>query len=146
MLIVVRRSNARSACSLGFKPIVSKRADCARLQMEVCTPTAASLPSWTKTGRVRVAADLVICDERFRSGARASRRKRRRSRASALALWDGGGATGSAVMGRSSSDPHEEGLEGDDRLPPPRGGGQLAVCRRRVVSKRVHALALGSLP
>jgi hypothetical protein len=28
MLIVVRRSNARSACSLGFKPILSKRADC----------------------------------------------------------------------------------------------------------------------
>ena len=28
MLIVVRRSNARSACSLGLKPIVSKRADC----------------------------------------------------------------------------------------------------------------------
>ena len=28
MLIVVRRSNARSACSLGFEPILSKRADC----------------------------------------------------------------------------------------------------------------------
>ena len=28
MLIVVRRSNAPSACSLGFKPILSKRADC----------------------------------------------------------------------------------------------------------------------
>ena len=28
MLIVVRRSNAWSACSRGFKPILSKRADC----------------------------------------------------------------------------------------------------------------------
>jgi hypothetical protein len=28
MLIVVRRGNARSACSLGFKPILSKRAGC----------------------------------------------------------------------------------------------------------------------
>jgi hypothetical protein len=28
MLIVVRRSNARSACSLGFKSILSKRGDC----------------------------------------------------------------------------------------------------------------------
>jgi hypothetical protein len=28
MLIVVRRSNAQSACSLGSKPILSKRADC----------------------------------------------------------------------------------------------------------------------
>jgi hypothetical protein len=28
LLIVLRRSNARSACSVGFKPILSKRADC----------------------------------------------------------------------------------------------------------------------
>ena len=28
MLIVVRRSKARSVCSLEFKPILSKRADC----------------------------------------------------------------------------------------------------------------------
>ena len=28
MLIVVRRGNARSACSLGLKPILSRRADC----------------------------------------------------------------------------------------------------------------------
>jgi hypothetical protein len=37
-------------------------------------PDAQAEPPWTKTGRVRIAADLVICDERFRSGARASRR------------------------------------------------------------------------
>ena len=31
MLIVVRSINARSGCSLGFKPILSKRADCRSL-------------------------------------------------------------------------------------------------------------------
>lgn len=43
MLVVVRRSNALSACSLGFKAILSKRADVSRLQMEASTPAAASL-------------------------------------------------------------------------------------------------------
>ena len=44
MLIVARRSNARSACSHGFKPILSKCANCrATLQMETSTSAADAL-------------------------------------------------------------------------------------------------------
>ena len=51
-LIVVQRSNARSACSLGFMRILSKCVTLARLQMEAATPAAASPSRTTRTTRL----------------------------------------------------------------------------------------------
>ena len=50
MLIVVRRSNAWSACSLGFKPISANALTVARLQMEASTPAATVLSRRTTSG------------------------------------------------------------------------------------------------
>ena len=69
-LIVVQRSNARSACSLGFMRILSKCVTLARLQMEAATPAAAS-PSRTTICKSR--ATVGVSDPR-----RLVQRERRR--------------------------------------------------------------------
>jgi len=75
MLIVVRRSSARSACSLGGKPILSKRADC-------CSPV---------DGGVHPGGAIVAEKDEFRAS-RSTRRPgardgaRNRSKATARAF------------------------------------------------------------
>jgi hypothetical protein len=59
MLIVVRRSNARSARSIGFKPIVSKCADCGSPADGGVYAGGASLSRWTSTSSVVGGAGLL---------------------------------------------------------------------------------------
>jgi hypothetical protein len=78
MLIVVRRSNARSACSFGFKPILSKRADCrspadggVHAGGGVCREgrlAAASLPA-AMTSPLRLAKQQSVLENRANGGA-----------------------------------------------------------------------------
>jgi hypothetical protein len=60
MLVVVRRSNARSACSLGLKPISAGALTGRSPQVEASRPAAASLSRRTTFESARVRAEETL--------------------------------------------------------------------------------------